>query len=90
MIEPFLYSRHSTLAELKSDIWDQAIQKPGANRLRDSGHYVFIGRTRENTERELDERAELDDLDLVFPYVIEISEPIRSRDLKELINKTGK
>ncbi|KAL4221712.1 Phosphatidylinositol 4 [Mactra antiquata] len=35
--------RRSSLSEVKTALWERAVQLPASNHLRDSRHYVFVG-----------------------------------------------
>lgn len=84
-----LHCRRSSLSEIKSALWEKAVQLPASNYLRDSVHYVFIGVTKQAVEEELDDEMTVEDLHILAKPILEVSEPKLTRDLNTLNHILG-
>lgn len=79
---------NSTLGELRTPLWEKAVELPAAHLLHNKDAYAFIGVTKDAEEVEYDDSSHIKDLHLLFP-VIEVSKSKELRDSRRLHIQAG-
>ena len=80
----FVIFRRSSFGDIKSRLWEEARSLPAASELRNSELYVFVGVTKDATERVFDDRAQIVEIDELIAPVVEVSKPVLERDTHRL------